>query len=166
MNTESDDHYELDHEAIRETLEPLALGLAAPEGASRTAWRLYAALFLYQDLAPLTAKDFQQLTGTSPASTSTALRELENSGLVSRTRPAGSRADVYDLIDEIEAAESYRRNMARPQPALRAALEVLPEGSKAWHRIRSMLDLEDYLAERVPKLFEQWYQERRQLFNR
>lgn len=161
----SESAVELDHEALREVLEPLALGLASP-ATSRTAWRLYAALFIYQDLAPLTAKDFQELVGASAASTSTALRELEQGGLITRTRIAGCRADVYDLVDEIQYGENHARSMARPQPALRAALAVLPEGSKAWLRIQSMLDLEDFMAERVSQLLDEWYRERRSHFGR
>jgi hypothetical protein len=156
---------DVDRDAVRECVEPLALALATPP-ASRMAWRFYAALFLYQDLAPLAAKELRDLIGTSNASTSVALRELEQVGLITRTRPMGSRADVYDLVDEQQYGQNYARTLLRPQPALRAALGALPEGGKAWLRIRSMLDLEYYLAQRVPQILDEWVQERAHLYGR
>ncbi|MDR1432493.1 MAG: hypothetical protein LBI99_10310 [Propionibacteriaceae bacterium] len=161
----ADQPAEPDYDLLREYLEPVALALADPP-MSRMAWRFYAAFFLYQDLAPLTAAQLRELVGTGTASSSVALRELEQNGVITRTRLPEQRADVYDLIEEIQYGRRWARNMKRPQPTLHAALDALPEGSKAWLRINSMIDLGDFLADRMPILMAEWVRERAHLYGR
>jgi Predicted transcriptional regulators len=154
-----------DPDHLRTELEQMAVGLASPS-TSRMAWRFYAALFLFQDLTPLSARELCELISASSTSASVSLRELEQAGLISRTRLPGTRSDVYDLVDEKQYAENYARSLRRPHSSLRSALEVLPEESRAAKRIRSMIDLGDYLADRMPDLLQQWTDERAHLFGR
>ncbi len=165
VNDNTEPQPDIDRGAVAQQIETVAVALADPP-MSRMAWRFYAAFFLYQDLAPFTAKELRELIGASSGSASTALRELEKAGRIMRTRPPGERADVYDLVDENEYGRNYAANMRRPLAALTKSLQVLPEGSRAWLRVRSMIDLSEFVAERYPELLAEWVRERAHIFGR
>lgn len=148
-------------------VEPLAIAFASTTPSlSRMALRFYAAMFLYQDIAPFTAKALCGIVEASTASGSTALRELEAGGMIFRTRPIGSRSDVYDLVDETQYGQLYAERYLRQLPTMRQALQVLPVNSKASLRISSAIDLFQCLAEEVPQIFMNWQKEKAARYGR
>jgi predicted transcriptional regulator len=132
----------------------------------KSAGRFYAAMFVYQDRAPFTAKMLCELLQVSTASASIALRALEGNGMIYRSRPAGSRSDLYDLVDELQYGQRYADRYQQPIASMRRTLASLEPGSKAWLRLSSAIDLFDYLSREVPKVFVRWQQENAAIYGR
>lgn len=94
---------------------------------------------------------------TSRSAVNNALAILEAQKLIQRTRPAGSRADLISLkaislesgFDSTEYQELA--NIARE------GLELLKDASpKRRQALEETASLGDFLAERLPKLYQEW----------
>jgi hypothetical protein len=102
--------------------------------------------------------DIAETLLTSRSAINNALKSLETQGLVSRTRPAGTRADVvslnplswgntgFDPAEYLELASLAREGLA------------LLDGASAERRqpLEATVSLGEFLAERLPQLYEEW----------
>jgi DNA-binding MarR family transcriptional regulator len=96
---------------------------------------------------------------TSRSAVNNALKLLESQKLVQRSRPAGTRADVVRL-NPISPEHGFDPEEYRELSALaREGLELL-EGASPERRqaLEAMASLGDFLAERLPQLYEEWHQ--------
>lgn len=95
---------------------------------------------------------------TSRSAINNALKTLEAQKLITRTRPAGTRADVVGLsplswentgFDPTEYQETAR--------LAREGLELLKDaGPERRQPLEAAASLGDFFAERIPKLYEEW----------
>jgi predicted transcriptional regulator len=90
---------ERDAAAVQRFIERFALDLTA-SGVPRMPARVFAGL-LTTDAGNLTAGELADLLQVSPASVSTAVRYLEQLGLVVREREPGSRRDHYQVDQDV-----------------------------------------------------------------
>jgi DNA-binding transcriptional regulator GbsR (MarR family) len=88
-----------------------------------------------------------------------AIKMLETQYLVNRTRPAGSRADLFSIEPSGWERTGFDVTVYRQQANLaREGLEILkhasPERRQALEEIRMLCE---FLAERMPRLLEEWH---------
>lgn len=102
--------------------------------------------------------DIAEALLTSRSAVNNALKMLESQKLITRTRPAGTRADVvfanpiswenagFDPSEYQETAQLAREGLA------------LLEDASAERRqpLEAAASMGDFLAERLPKLFDEW----------
>lgn len=94
---------------------------------------------------------------TSRSAVNNALKMLETQKLIKRSRPAGTRADLVSLnpisLESGFDPEEYRElaNLARE------GLELLKDASpQRREALEATASLGDFLADRLPKLFDEW----------
>lgn len=105
---------------------------------------------------------------TSRTAITNAVVALETQGLITRNRPAGSRMDVIKLSTSgwekggFDATEYQNiANLARE--GLKVLKDATPERQAA---LQEMEALGDFLAERMPRMYQEWQTFRAQKFNR
>jgi DNA-binding MarR family transcriptional regulator len=94
---------------------------------------------------------------TSRSAVNNALKLLETQKLIKRTRPAGTRADLISLnpispSSGFDSAE-YEELAALAREGLELLKDAPPERREA---LEATASLGDFLAERLPKLYEEW----------
>jgi len=95
---------------------------------------------------------------TSRSAVNNALKMLESQKLITRTRPAGTRADIVSInpISWENAGFDPGEYQETAQLA-REGLELLKNASPERRQpLESAASMGDFLAERLPKLFEEW----------
>ncbi|MGF7229024.1 MAG: GbsR/MarR family transcriptional regulator [Candidatus Saccharibacteria bacterium] len=102
--------------------------------------------------------DIAETLLTSRSAVNNALKTLEAQKLITRTRPAGTRADLVSLsplswentgFDPTEYEETAR--------LAREGLELLKEATPERRQpLEAAASLGDFLAERIPQLYEEW----------
>lgn len=94
---------------------------------------------------------------TSRSAVNNALTMLDTQKLIKRRRPAGTRADLVSLIpisweSGFDPAE-YQELASLAREGLELLKDAPPERRRALEETAS---LGDFLAERLPKLYEEW----------
>jgi DNA-binding MarR family transcriptional regulator len=94
---------------------------------------------------------------TSRSAVNSALKMLETQKLIKRRRPAGTRADLISLNpisweSGFDPAE-YQELASIAREGLELLHDASPERRQA---LEATASLGDFLAERLPKLFEEW----------
>ncbi|BCT75195.1 transcriptional regulator [Sinomonas cyclohexanicum] len=147
--------------ALPESAESSAAVMIAA-GFPRIPARALMALVVSEDGA-LTAAELSEVLGVSAAAVSGAVRYLQTVGFVHRVAQPGSRRDRYALPEDLWYVATLRQNPIYHQlGALSMALaEDLPTGSAARARAEDMAHFYRFIAERMPKLLDEWEQERR-----
>lgn len=105
---------------------------------------------------------------TSRSAITGAVKFLEASHLIIRSRPAGSRADLVSIQSNLRETAGFDtaeyRELARLAREGLALLEDAPPERR--RALEDMASLGDFLVERLPSLYEEWQvyreQERRQ----
>jgi DNA-binding MarR family transcriptional regulator len=107
--------------------------------------------------------DISEFLLTSRSAINNALKTLEAQKLITRTRPAGTRADLVSLspigwenagFDPGEYQETAR--------LAREGLELLKDASPERRQpLEAAASLGDFLAERLPRLFDEWTEYRK-----
>lgn len=102
--------------------------------------------------------DIAETLLTSRSAINNALKTLEAQKLITRVRPAGTRADIVSLsplswentgFDPSEYQETAR--------LAREGLELLKNASPERRQpLEAAASLGDFLAERIPQLYEEW----------
>lgn len=99
---------------------------------------------------------------TSRSAINGAVKTLENQKLIQRTRPAGTRADLIILNPPDWRAAGFEAEEYIQTSALaREGLELLKDASPERREpLEKMLSLSEFLAERIPVLYDEWMEYR------
>lgn len=102
--------------------------------------------------------DIAEALLTSRSAVNNAIQTMETQKLITRTRPAGTRADLISIsqlnwentgFDPSEYQETAR--------LAREGLELLKDASPERRQpLEATASLGDFLAERIPQLYEEW----------
>lgn len=127
-------------------------------GFPPVAGRLIGYLYVCQP-AKQSINDIADALLTSRSAINNAVKMLETQKLINRSRPAGNRADLISLnsltwenmgFDPTEYLQMA--NLAREGLALLG--DASPERKEA---LETVLSLNEFLAKRLPQLYEEWY---------
>lgn len=102
--------------------------------------------------------DMAEILLTSRSAVNNALKTLETQNLISRSRPAGTRADLISLkpvgLENTGFDAGEYEEMAR---LAREGLELLKDApAERRHSLEATASLGDFLAERLPQIFQEW----------
>lgn len=102
--------------------------------------------------------DLSEALLTSRSAINGAVKMLETMGLITRTRPAGSRSDLIGLKLGGWENTGFNPEEYKQQSALaREGLELLKGASKERRQaLIEMAALNDFLTERITSLFKEW----------
>jgi DNA-binding transcriptional regulator GbsR (MarR family) len=102
--------------------------------------------------------DIAEALLTSRSAVNNALKSLEAQKLIDRFRPAGTRADLVSLSPLGWANTGFEPSEYREMASLaREGLELLEHASPERRQaLEATASLGDFLAERLPQLFEEW----------
>ncbi|MBX3099458.1 MAG: MarR family transcriptional regulator [Salinibacterium sp.] len=107
---------------------------------------------------PADAEELKTRLGVAKSSLSVALRQLEQYGLLTRSRRPKASRDSYRLVDNMFEA-SFRSKLAELTVfgglAARGA-ELLPESSDARARLIRLSALYAFMEEEIAAVFERW----------
>jgi len=104
--------------------------------------------------------DIAEALFTSRSAINGAIKTIENMNLLQRTRPAGTRADLVSLNPPdwkdtgFQAAE-YMQLAALGREGLALLKDASPERRQP---LETMVSINDFLAERIPKLYDEYMQ--------
>jgi DNA-binding MarR family transcriptional regulator len=95
---------------------------------------------------------------TSRSAVNNALKTLEAQKLIARTRPAGTRADLVSMSPLNQENTGFDPSEYRETADLaREGLELLKDASPERRRpLEAAASLGDFLAERIPQLYQEW----------
>jgi len=95
---------------------------------------------------------------TSRSAINSAIKILENMKYIQRTRPAGTRADLVSLSPLGWENTGFEPSEYIQMAALaREGLELLKGASPERRQpLETMASLNDFLAQRLPELYEEW----------
>ncbi|HSW74933.1 MAG TPA: MarR family winged helix-turn-helix transcriptional regulator [Candidatus Saccharimonadales bacterium] len=95
---------------------------------------------------------------TSRSAINSAIKVLENMKHIQRTRPAGTRADLISLSPLGWENTGFEPSEYTQMAALaREGLELLKDASPERRQpLETMASLNDFLAQRLPELYEEW----------
>lgn len=128
-------------------------------GLSRTASRVIGLLLISDD--EVDAPTLAERLGVAKSSLSVALRQLEQIGLVERTRRPLATRDAYRLVPNMfESAFRAKLGELTAFRALAARGEsLLPPGSPAGERLGRLADLYDYMEREIADVMDRWERE-------
>jgi predicted transcriptional regulator len=146
-----------DEEAMRDFVEQMAR-ILADWGLPRMAGRVLFALMAADEQA-LTAGDLAHRLGASPAAISGAVRYLIQINMIQRQPVAGSRRDLYRLVDD----SWYEVTLAK-MGLLKTLADLADQGiaaaggaaTPAGERLAGMRDFYLFVQEYMPELMRQW----------
>ena len=95
---------------------------------------------------------------TSRSAVNSAIKSMETMKLVRRTRPAGTRSDLVSINPIGLENSGFEPSEYIQMAALaREGLELLQDASPERRQpLEMMASLNDFLAERLPQLYEEW----------
>lgn len=146
----------MDTDAVLLFSDHMARFYAKQYGFSPVAGRVLGYLIVCEPMEQSIAQIADTLL-TSRSAVTGAVKMLETTHVVVRTRPAGSRFDLVSIQTDIwehgfDPAEY--RELAR---LAREGLALLEFASPERRRpVEDMVSLSDFLAERVPALYDEW----------
>lgn len=102
--------------------------------------------------------DIAKVLLTSRSAINGAIKTLDSMQLIRRTRPAGTRADLISLNPRDWRDTGFQASEYIQMAALaREGLELLKDASpKRREPLEMMASMNDFLAERLPKLYDEW----------
>jgi DNA-binding MarR family transcriptional regulator len=102
--------------------------------------------------------DIAEALLTSRSAINNALKSLEAQKLITRSRPAGTRADLVSLSPLGWANTGFEPSEYREMARLaHEGLELLKDASPERRQaLEATASLGEFLAERLPQLFEEW----------
>jgi DNA-binding transcriptional regulator GbsR (MarR family) len=138
-----------------------AAALLTAAGMARMPARVMMALVGSPDEG-YTAAELGERLGVSAAAVSGAVRYLVSMRLIQRVSRPGDRRDRYDLVDD--AWSGMITANAPMYAALAAAMDAIADENadapQSVARARDVADFLRYLAERMPRLADEWRAER------
>jgi DNA-binding transcriptional regulator GbsR (MarR family) len=131
-------------------------------GMNRMAARAFAAIAA-SDGGQRTAADLSEELRASPAAISGAVRYLEQVDMIRRSRPLGSRRDVFSLTDDVwyEALTHRGSVVERWRDMMTTGAEQLGPDTPAGRRMSVMADFFAFMAQELPALMERWHEQYR-----
>lgn len=110
------------------------------------------------DPAEQSINDIAETLLTSRSAVNNAIQTMEAQKLITRTRPAGSRADLISLSPLNPENTGFDPSEYRETARLaREGLELLKDASPERRQpLEAAASLGDFLAERIPQLYEEW----------
>lgn len=95
---------------------------------------------------------------TSRSAINGAIKTLETMNLIQRSRPAGTRADLITLNPRDWRDTGFQASEYTQMAALAREGLTLLEGASSERRqpLEMMASMNEFLAERVPQLYEEW----------
>lgn len=95
---------------------------------------------------------------TSRSAVNGAIKTLENMNLISRKRPAGTRADLVSLNPPDWRSTGFEPGEYTQMAALgREGLALLKDASPERRQpLEMMVSMNDFLAQKIPKLYDEW----------
>lgn len=111
--------------------------------------------------------DIAEALFTSRSAINSALKTIENMNLLQRTRPAGTRADLISLNPRDWRDTGFQESEYIQSAALaREGLELLKDASPERRQpLEMMASMNDFLVERMPKLYDEWLEYHQQQQN-
>ena len=102
--------------------------------------------------------DIAEALLSSRSAINNALKTLEAQKLIIRTRPAGTRSDVVSMSPVIQENAGFEPGEYQETARLAREGLALLEGAPPERRqpLEAAASLGDFLAERLPKLYEEW----------
>ncbi len=102
--------------------------------------------------------DIAETLLTSRSAINGAIKVLETMGLIRRTRPAGTRADLVSLNPVDWKSTGFEPGEYTQMAALgREGLELLKDASPERRQpLETMVSMNDFLADRIPRLYDEW----------
>jgi DNA-binding MarR family transcriptional regulator len=128
-------------------------------GLSRTAARAIGALLVFDE--PVDAPALVERLGVAKSSLSVALRQLEQWGLVERTRTPQSPRDHYRLVPNMFEA-AFRAKLGELTAFRSLAVEgeqLLGSSSPAGARLARLADLYDFMEREIADVVDRWERE-------
>ena len=133
-------------------------------GMQRMAARTFAAVLCSRSGA-LTSAQLAEILRASPAAVSGSVRYLEQVEMIRRTRPAGSRRDLFVLTGDIwYEAFAHKGGMLEAWATTMAdAADTVGRETPAGHRLAESEAFFAFIQVELPQLVERWKKEREQL---
>ena len=102
--------------------------------------------------------DIAEALLTSRSAVNGAIKVLETMGLIRRSRPAGTRADLVSLNPMDWRSTGFEPGEYTQMAALgREGLELLRDASPERRQpLEMMVSMNEFLADRIPKLYDEW----------
>jgi DNA-binding MarR family transcriptional regulator len=112
--------------------------------------------------------DIAEALFTSRSAINGAIKTIENMNLIQRSRPAGTRADLISLNPRDWRDTGFQASEYMQSAALaREGLELLKDASPERRQpLEMMVSMNDFLAERIPKLYDEWIEYHQQNANK
>lgn len=131
-------------------------------GMNRMAARTFAAI-ASSDEGALTAAELRETLQASPAAISGAVRYLEQVDMIRRSRPLGSRRDIYSLTDDVwyEALTQRGTVVDRWRDVMAKGAGELGDDTPAGQRMAVMADFFDFMGKELPAMLDRWHEHRR-----
>jgi DNA-binding transcriptional regulator GbsR (MarR family) len=145
-----------DERAVARFIERLALSLYE-SGVPRMPSRVFAAI-LVSDTGRLTAAEWAERLGVSPAAVSGAVRYLVQVSLVVREREPGERRDHYRLLDDNWYHSMLQREklLARWEREMADGIDIVGRDTPAGRRLETTRRFFAFLDGELPKLLDRW----------
>lgn len=126
-------------------------------GLAPVAGRLVGYLSVCQPMEQ-SINDIAKVLLTSRSAITGAIKTLDNMKLIQRTRPAGTRADLFSLNppdwrDTGFQADEYLQNATLAREGLELLQDATPERREP---LEITLSMNTFLAERLPQLYDEW----------
>jgi DNA-binding transcriptional regulator GbsR (MarR family) len=108
--------------------------------------------------AQQTIADIAEALLTSRSAVNNSLKTLETQKLISRSRPAGTRADLVSVNALSWENTGFNPTEYTEMAAIaREGLELLKDASPERRQpLEATISLNEFLAERLPQLYEEW----------
>jgi predicted transcriptional regulator len=145
-----------DPAAVRRFIETFT-GHLAQAGFPRTPARIFVAL-LTSDSSSLTAAELAELLETSPASVSSGVRYLIQTGLIVAEGEPGTRRHHYRMPDNVwqDIVRLRDRLFTRWAAELRRGADVLGPGSPAGARMTDTVRYFEFISAEMSGLLARW----------
>ena len=145
-------------DAVREYIERLAVAISQL-GMQRAAARVLAVL-LVADEDSLSAGELAERLGTSPPTVSVAVRQLEQVGLVTRTRRPGERRDRFAGADLAYATLLSRNRLLEAwRDVVGDGVELIGTRSMGGPRLQQTYDFLTFAIDQMPKTLALWLEQ-------
>ena len=147
----------MDRDKVLIYADHLARFYAEKYGFAPATGRLIGYLSVCQPMEQ-SINDIAKILLTSRSAINGAIKTLESMGLIRRTRPAGTRADLISLNPLDWKNTGFEPGEYAQMAALgREGLELLKDASPERREpLEMMVSMNDFLADKIPKLYDEW----------